>query len=128
MLQNIPVELPAPIWSLFQWIWWWSWDLSEGKILTVARCRADDLCVGTNVDQETAVVTAVNIWKLARQAVMQARTSVMSSRSADTDASDDEISENLDSELHRTDTDASDVVNSVNSDELVENQNKWRPD
>jgi len=107
VLSNIPLDIPAPISSLFQSLWECPLGLPEDKVMALAGQKAEDHCLGTDVTKEMAITGAVQIWKTSRQVVMQQISSLSSWGAV---------------------TDASDVVNSVNSEDVAESKTKWRPD
>lgn len=90
MLSNIPFDIPAPIPSLFQWLWTRPLDLPEHKIVVLVGCRAEDFCFGIDVTKEMASIGAAQLWKTSRQTVMQ-RISSLSFWGAVTDTSDDVV-------------------------------------
>merc|ERR1711953_367116 len=89
ILQCLDCAVPVQIKSLIQWMWKWPLDLPEDKMLALARCKADDLRLGTNVDKEGAVALTMKLWKSLRSVVMRTKSSFVSSWSASTDTSDD---------------------------------------
>merc|ERR1712137_107550 len=107
VLSNMPFDIPAPISSLFQSLWRCPLCLPEDKIVALAGQRAEDHCLGTDVTKEMAISGAVQIWKTSRQVVIQQISSLPSWGAV---------------------TDASDVVNFVNSEDVAESKTKWRPD